>query len=251
MKKPALKRSKYYFTLHDLDTRNLHKLYNINIDVYKPNDTTDLHHLDSTNHNIGTVSFLDESKRPHLCNVSMIDYKRKQDINGVPYNCFWCRHPFTTRPIGCPVRYVPNQAKKQYYSHISKVTYTIIENVTSLRGKDVQCDENDIIVQDHNYYETDGIFCSFNCCKAFIDDNSNVKLYTNSNMLLTRLYKDITQSKLMKRINPAPHWRVLREYGGHVDINKFRNNFDKIDYKDHGTIRFFPIGRLYEDKIKF
>ena len=32
-------------------------------------------------------------------------------------------------------------------------------------------------------------------------------------------------------ISPAPNWRTLKEYGGHLDIQDFRNSFNKMDYE--------------------
>lgn len=256
VRSPGLKKSKYYFTLPQLNTPKIHKLYNIESPRANVAKTTNIQHLDSANQNIGTISFLDESKRSHLCNVSMIDFNRLHNINNtnVSYNCFWCRHPFNTYAIGCPIRYIPHQAKKEYYSHISKDTYNITENITTKRKDQLENtddDLQDVTVEQRDYYQTDGVFCSFNCCKAYIDDNIHNDMYRSSNMLLIKMYRDIVRDKISQCINPAPHWRVLKAYGGHVNINKFRNNFDKLDYKNHGLIRFYPIGHLFEDKIKF
>ena len=56
-------------------------------------------------------------------------------------------------------------------------------------------------------------------------------------------------------IGPSPHWRVLEQYGGHLNIIKFREGFNKIDYECHGNTkqapRFLALGTLFEEKIKF
>ena len=56
-------------------------------------------------------------------------------------------------------------------------------------------------------------------------------------------------------ISPAPHWRILDQYGGHLNIMKFRESFNNIDYECHGNTKpipnFLPIGTLFEEKIKF
>ena len=60
--------------------------------------------------------------------------------------------------------------------------------------------------------------------------------------------KDATIKKLYT-INPAPSWKLLKEYGGHMDITTFRNSFNKIMYESHGM--FKPVGHLFEEKINF
>ena len=59
----------------------------------------------------------------------------------------------------------------------------------------------------------------------------------------------------LPKISPAPHWRMLKEYGGNLDIKKFRDQFNKVDYEEHGVTNEIPkfksIGRMYEEKLKF
>jgi hypothetical protein len=68
------------------------------------------------------------------------------------------------------------------------------------------------------------------------------------------MYTDLTGMKNVF-INDAPHWRLLLEYGGNLNINQFRENFNKVSYEYHGTIRtdniFKPLGSLFEEKINF
>ena len=57
------------------------------------------------------------------------------------------------------------------------------------------------------------------------------------------------------KINPAPHWRMLKEYGGQLSINDFREKFNKCMYDFYGTVKissiYKPTGMLYEEKINF
>ena len=61
-------------------------------------------------------------------------------------------------------------------------------------------------------------------------------------------------SKIIK-INPAPSWRMLKEYGGQLTIEEFREKFNKCTYDFYGTVNiqslFKPMGMLYEEKINF
>jgi len=118
------------FSLCDINITQINTKYNINsektdlsnIDVEdNPNDTTKLSELNQAEKGIPTViSFLDESKRSHTCRISMIDFMSKTDINTLNYHCFWCRNTFKNKPLGCPLKYIPRQLTKKYYSYISK-----------------------------------------------------------------------------------------------------------------------------------
>jgi hypothetical protein len=209
--------------------------------------------------------------------IENMDFQTGDDIKNLKYNCYWCRYKFDSTPIGCPVKYISKKAVKNYYSEVSKDFYTIKENITRKRsqmlhdnrGKFVftHIDNNacgggggngggncSINISNKDHYSTDGIFCSFNCCKAFIKDNKHNKLYENSDILLNKLYQDMYNVKTIV-INPSPHWRLLIEYGGYLTIQQFRDNFNKTTYESHGVIRntdiFKPIATLFEEKLNF
>jgi hypothetical protein len=267
------KSSKYVFTLKGVDTEKVDKIYGItlisnitNIDS-QPCNITKLTELseNSLNKPQQLISFLDESKKIYQCNISMVDYKTGIDLERNKYNCFWCRHIFNSIPIGCPINYVSSKAIKNYHSEVSKDNYTIKENITTFKRKLLDSKKKFIFtsltdkintnlnINKEEYYQTDGIFCSFNCCKAFIKDNKHNRLYEQSEFLLNKIYNDISGSRNIN-INEAPHWRMLEEYGGNLTINQFRENFNKISYEYHGIIKsdiFKPIGILFEEKINF
>jgi len=250
------KHGKFTFILKNIDTVNINKLYNLDTNLSEQktslsetetNKTTKLSDLNKDNK--AFVSFLDETKNSHTCNMSTIDINNIQlgQITNT-YNCYWCRHSFDSYCIGCPVRYVPKRCVKNYYSNISKDNYKIKEDITSGKYKDLEND--DAYTLKDSYYETDGIFCSFNCCKAYIIDNRHQKIYNISLTLLNKMYFDITQ-EYCKNIIEAPSWRTLKEYGGHLDIEEFRNGFNKITYIPQGSIQIKPVCNLYEEKILF
>ena len=177
----------------------------------------------------------------------MIDFKSKQNVKELNYNCFWDRHPIDSEPIGCPINYIPKQIEKKFFSHISKDTYIIRENIPS----ESKLEEDTINILNQEHYETDGIFCSFQCCLAFILDNKHNRMYDMSEMLLTKIYNKINNTKAIT-ITPAPSWKILKEYGGHLSIEKFRSNFGNTDYDYSGyTQKCLPLSYLYEEKVKF
>lgn len=272
MTKPI--KSKYTFTLKNVDVSRVCTVYGLTLSHAQTIDTpitqqephadmdtntTKLEDLEHRQPCLESLSFLDEGKHSHMCHVSMIDFSTKNIVpQEVDYHCFWCRHPFDTMPIGCPVRYVPPQAVKKRDSYANRIAYTIKEPITLKRierCKEKIASSTDMSLQDTGYYETDGIFCSFNCCQTYINHHETDRLYDNSSMLLHRMRSAFFKHDTVEDdpIMPAPHWRLLKVYGGHLTIDKFRQSFNKIDYDYHGTVRcsMAPIGVISEEKIKF
>jgi hypothetical protein len=259
---------KWNFTLKDINTETVDKRFNIsivsNIDKVPenpPQNTTRIVDLVSNRSKTEIVSFIDEAKKPHRCIVSMIDFHTNKDLtnnNIHEYFCFWCKSkiPPSFTPLGCPIHYHPIQAIKTYYSEISKDTYTIKENVTNRRYKIIK-DGSDprLSISQKEHFLTDGVFCSFNCCMAFIKDNDCDSFYNKSEMLLLKMYNDMYPDNI-PQIQKAPHWRTLHKFGGNLTIEQFRNSFNKIEYKELGLRiskkpKFKPQGVLFEEKLKF
>lgn len=247
---------KWSFTLLDIVPVELDHRYgiltqsNIGNLANPPRQTTKITDLAPVN-NLDTISFFDEAKVKHKCTVSMIDFSTSKSIpTSGDYYCFWDKNPCPkgVMLIGCPVRYVSNQAKKRYFSEISKDTYTIIENVTTSRSKRLT---PPISLQTDCHYETDGIFCSWNCALAFAEDNRSNPLYRLSISLLLKMYNDFNGSS-NTTIAPAHHWRLLKCFGGNQTIEEFRNNFSKVDYDHYGLVKSFrPLATLIEEKLRF
>jgi hypothetical protein len=246
---------KYLFTLNGIDTEKIDQKYGINAHIDKieklPRYTTKLVDLTLDKNTPEIISFLDESKRIHKCNVSMIDFKSGRSIQLLRYNCFWCRHAFDSQPLGIPISYVCKKAIKTYYSEISKDTYTISENITNDRCDHI--DDPRITVNNEEYYETDSVVCSWDCMAAFIENHKHDKRYDKSKSLMLKMYNDV-MGTVAEVIKPAPHWSQLIEYGGWRSIVDFRAGFNKTEYEYHGVHKmpqFKSIAHLFEEKIKF
>lgn len=276
--KKKRKSKKYIFTLKNINTEKIEQKYGItivsniaNVDDIPPENSTKLTEL--AEEHVDVISFLDETKRLYQCHISMIDFKSGEDVKNLKYCCYWCRHKFESASIGCPIKYISKKAVKNYFSEVSKDFYTIKENITRQRSQMIHQNKSKFVftemtattttapaatctieINHKDYYSTDGIFCSFNCCKAFIKDNKHNKLYESSDILLTKLYNDMYNVKNIV-INPSPHWRLLVDYGGNLTIQQFRDNFNKTTYESHGVIRntdiFKPIATLFEEKLNF
>lgn len=167
--------------------------------------------------------FLDARKIPNKLWGTMIDVTTNGCLpSSVQKPCWWCRHNFQTRPIGCPLRYNPHKTtgiEKERFDEKSKAA-----------GLD--CETND-------FFETEGYFCSFPCCKAYILDQTTTVKYKDSAMLLTLLYVKIygessltSNGRYKDSIFPcAPTWKILKDYGGHLTIGEFRSSFGRLEYE--------------------
>ena len=207
-----------------------------------------------------TYSYFDESKSEIVHQITMLDTIKNQKLPlQTNLKCYWCRHNFSSIPIGCPIDRVFSKLYKTYFSEITKKTYMLNETITAGSGSEDMSKQNNsnyftMKTQDRNYYITDGIFCSFNCCMAFIKENKNNHLYKQSESLLLKIYDDLFELKT--DILPASTWRLLKEYGGDYTIEEFRQNFNTITHicQDEYTTElptFKSVGFVYrrEEKI--
>jgi hypothetical protein len=113
--------------------------------------------------------------------------------------CWHCKDTFPFSPIGAPLKY-----HKQ-----------IVKENEICRCVDV--------------FETEGIFCSFPCVKAWcITQSKNDIRYRDSGMLLALLYRKIYGEIIA--IEPAGDWKLIDRWGGHLTIEEFRNTFCKLAY---------------------
>jgi hypothetical protein len=197
-------------------------------------------------------SFLEESRK---YTITMMDSVAKKSIQ-TGLNCFWCRHPFPNTPVGCPLKYVPNTVTQTHVSEITKERYYIQQQITSLEYNakiPTTTDETTSAkYTHHDYYETDGCFCSFNCCVAFINDNIHNPVYAQSKALLMKMIAGLNGLDAVEKLTPAPSWRLLSMYGGTMDIQTFRDSFTIYRYDDMEHIlseipRVSPVGHLFQE----
>lgn len=74
----------------------------------------------------------------------------------------------------------------------------------------------------NNKFELIGHFCSFNCAKAYNLDLCDNNIWKR-NSLLDFLYLQTYNEDI--EIIPAPHWKVLKDFGGKLSIEQFRDDF--------------------------
>jgi hypothetical protein len=174
------------------------------------------------------------------------------DHNISSIRCHWDHHTFEGIGIFCPLSYRPKQVAKigQNKIKIRSVSglsdsninnFMIKENVPMC--KDISINKNLIEITDA-YYEVDGVFCSPECCLAYINDEktkANGSKYFESERLLHFMLG------LTSKISPANSFKLLKAYGGNLTIEQFRKNNRSIKYEYRGTTVL--ISHLFEKKI--
>ncbi|AMQ10790.1 putative zinc finger/DNA-binding protein [Brazilian marseillevirus] len=122
--------------------------------------------------------------------------------------CFWCREQFDNSPIGLPLRFVKHRE-----------TGILAERMNEhLRLFNLPTDHG------NEHFETEGNFCSFGCCKAYMLDEmpKNPERYRKSPGLLVILHLKL--EGVLSGILAAPSWKVLKKWGGKLSIEEFRSN---------------------------
>lgn len=187
--------------------------------------------------------------KDHIDHYTVTRIDKNGVIRNASFYCFWCRHPITDVAIECPIRYEENKIVHKNKSHITNEIYLVQQNIPKNIGFEIN-DVNAKIIE-KSCYITDGSFCSFNCCQAFIEDKYYDPLYRDSAHLLARMYFEMYKTKM--NIVSAPSWRLLQNYGGYMTIDEFRESFLKFEYNDqhhyvHEIPKTHPIGFIYEKK---
>lgn len=151
-----------------------------------------------------------------LSNASIMRSPSYINKNGESYpkttdiKCWWCRNTFKTQPIGIPFKRSKNK----------------------------------------NEFVCSGNFCSFECAMAAANDSHSRKLKLFAGSLLCLMRKAILKISLETPLLSAPHWSALREYGGFMSIEEFRENKTTVRAVPE-NLRLFPIGfNIFSSKRK-
>lgn len=227
------KRHTFDLKLNSSQVKDIHTKYDM-FNTEQGNNTTNIE-LES----VDTLAFLDDTRKSHKCILSKIDF-----ANCETYRCYWDRNPLPDKsPVGCPVKYIPNVIHRNYFSEINKEMFVVKESL--IKGEKISSAIDDLSIETNDYYETDGVFCNLSCALAFARENKKNPLYAESEILIHR----IAGSK----VDPAPHWRMLKEYGGTLDIKDFRESAKYTEYVSFGVYKpfFKSIAHAFESKMRF
>lgn len=156
------------------------------------------------------------------------------------FRCWWDHHTFSGNPWGCPLRYYNSlHSRSKFISRMLKI--------------------NNITYDSLDFYEVEGIFCSPECVKAYILNDHTVKRKDSLSLLSSLVLKltssesnrgedpisDNTFEKVVELtdisnaidITPAPSWKLLKVYGGHLTIEEFRSKSYKVVYKETVNVK--------------
>ena len=196
---------------------------------YKEINVTSLLHESSNKY----TSWLDPSHTMVKMWINMVDIVAAGPMPiKTDKPCWWDRKTFETCPIGAPINYCHDILS-------SNMKEIVKANISKLN---LNCDME-------NYFETEGIFCSFSCAKAWIMEQSKVDIrYKDSSTLLNQLYYKLYGEII--DISPAPTWKILEKWGGHLSIEEFRNSYCVIQYIITPNIKrpfMFSVGNYVEE----
>lgn len=189
------------------------------------------------------ITIISKEKTKLQTFITMEDYKTKKKLpqkTDIP--CFGCHRRFSTIPIGVPIDYHPS-----IYS--SKNDPSKIKKLTINERKKLELNEdNDVTVLE--YFDTDGIVCSFNCIFSVIEDNPS-PLYKKTSSLVPQLYKMIYDLYPKEKIIRSPSWRLREEYGGILSDEEFVTNLQTIQFIDMHQVdkimrSMVPVSRVFK-----
>ena len=258
-------------------------LQNIKIEnkVYKnDNQTTE---TNSNYTSINKLNFTNLTNEPILTYIQkdkfklynyniMLDTTSQTFLNSnMNIPCYYCRRVFDFCPLGIPIRYYPsvyilkdgNILKDNNNSHSLKYSFNSKENVVKLNKNDKERlikiltnnpntlnieSKNSHKIITKNFFETDGIVCSFNCMVSFINDNYS-PIYQNSSHLMYLMYKQIFGEYPTQPFVRSPSWRLRKEYGGILDdedYNKYTQSIPIVDSKQLKTLNSVRTELVFE-----
>lgn len=147
-----------------------------------------------------------------------------------PYKCWWCDLSVDHALLGCPIKRIPSYKWRKVWSR-DKSDYTLVS------------------VQDKNQgeYLTEGVFCSFNCIKGYLQDHRLDDRYKDGPRLLSSMYVEITGNVVPVNIPPAPHKGIMIPYGGTMTEEQYRESVGRVVFDSVGSISLQPISNLYEE----
>lgn len=254
-----MSKKKFTFTLkgikpHELDNKySLSKLNNIDNLNTNSTNVTNINDLANNNTENKYFSYVDESKREHRCLITLCnkDYEKLPKCTNI--RCHWCHHEFSGTPIGCPISFENSKLIKNYYSEVIKDNNRIVSSISKLNLEQTK-ENTEYSLEKCEFYTTEGIFCSFNCCLAYINLNKHNPIYTLSKTYLITIFETLFKQEF--NVVEAPSWKLLKNYGGNLSVDEFRENFYKIEITDSNNYIFNsfeqkPLHLLFEEKIKF
>jgi hypothetical protein len=250
---PKLEPQEFIFNLQNIDVARIDKDFNMDEmkNIEEPmglffnldDQGTSLEKLGiSSLKNEPIITYFPNDKTKLQMYITMKDITSKQSLprqTDIP--CFGCHRVFSHVPLGVPIEYYPS-------IYTSKNNITKIKKITTNEREKLEKDEsNDITLLE--YFDTDGVVCSFNCIVRLIEDYPS-PLYKKSASLIPKMYKKILGNYPKEKIMKSPSWRLLERYGGCISDEEFETNLQTIKFTDTNQISralkiMNPVGRIF------
>ena len=117
--------------------------------------------------------------------------------------------------------------KLEKYEKINKPNVDIIESNNLSKCWWCKYSYNSPTVELPEYYFNNmfyytGKFCSYNCAMAFNIDMNDENISKRNSLLYFHCKKTYNKND---NIIPSPSWKILKDFGGTVDIEEYRKNF--------------------------
>lgn len=130
------------------------------------------------------------------------------------FRCMWCTLDVSSHPIGCPIGLVNRQ----------RVEYKCVNILPSTS------------------YQTYGVFCSFNCAKAFAISRRTDPMFEYSISYLAKMYVESTGAREEAvTIVPSPPIELLSCYGGTMTDDQYRSCIGRKTYTTNSIVKMFPL----------
>ena len=172
------------------------------------------------------------------------------------YRCMYCTLSIGNSggcdPIGCPIRMVDHKAigaetedKQHQHRGPPSDGSTPTTTPTTTTSSNVAKKNFDKILSTE--FITEGVFCSFNCAKAFANDRPNDPKYKNSSRLLAFMLSYSKHGCFSEpvKIIPSPSPYLMTCYGGILSESEYVDSIGKISYEDKGNISMFPVTTVF------
>lgn len=195
----------------------------------------------SARKNKRSMIFMNQHKNQTRMYAVMIDIVQNGALPRMTNKpCWWCRSSFSSIPVGCPIRYnknTPGSIEAQRFDEYLKSL-----NIASDGSND--------------FFETEGLFCTLSCAKAYALDQlqrTSCPRYKDSLTLLNLIrHKSMAVESVNDIAIPAaPSWKMIDEWGGHLTPREFRESFGLVEYKDTINMRrplLYSTAQYFQEK---
>lgn len=250
-KKTTKNKDDFNFVLRDIDVVGIDKQFNMkemniedNIEIVfdVSNITTSIDKLgiSSLKTQPITTTVQKEKIKMHTF-IPLINYVTQSSLpTSTTIPCYGCHRRFDTVPLGVPI---------EYYPSVYKCDDRITKKLTIQERESMQQNDTENLER-REYFDVEGIVCSFNCMYNVIEDNPS-PLYKKSQLLIPHLYRIVFGEYPQSKIQRSPSWKLREEYGGCISDGEFVANMQIINFADTHQVERLnnctrPVGRVFK-----